>query len=163
MRVSRLKRETYRHIEAELEDYALTRQMIAETRADAVHGAAQRDDLGVRVMSGGPSNMTASRATQLAADRTLQTAETIIDAIERVWSSMDEDCRTVAYVQYCLTVGDWRPPADVCERLAGACRSCGRPQLRRADLVDVTGLPESVYYRYRTAIVLNVARLLGWF
>lgn len=151
----RLKRATYRHIEAEIYAYHDTLKAIDELR-DEIILAGRQEDLGVAVSGGGyVGSQTERRATRLADSILLREMERITGAIRDTYAVAKEEARRVLWVKYGLAIG-WEPPIEICQRVK---------RLNMANvgqMAGVLGIDESTFHRYRTGFVYGIAEKLGW-
>ena len=156
----RLKRATYRHIEAEIYAYYDTLKAIEELRA-AILFASGRQEAYVPVLGDryiGPS-IVERRATKLADSLLLQEMERITKAIRDTYARAKEECRQVVWVKYGLALEGWQPPAHIAVQMEGRNRF-GMPVREMAGILAVD---ESTFHRYRTGFVYGIAEKLGWY
>lgn len=151
----RLKRATYRHIEAEIYAYHDTLKAIDELR-DEIILAGRQEDLGVAVSGGGyVGSQVERRATRLADSILLREMERITGAIRETYAVAKEEGRKVVWVKYGLAIG-WEPPTEI------------RQRVKRLNMANVgqmaggLGIDESTFHRYRTGFVYGIAEKLGW-
>jgi RinA family phage transcriptional activator len=151
----RLKRATYRHIEAEIYAYHDTLKAIDELR-DEIILVGRQEDLGVAVSGGGyVGSQVERRATRLADSILLREMERITGAIRETYAVAKEEARKVVWVKYGLAIG-WEPPAEIRQRVK---------RLNMANvgqMAGVLGIDESTFHRYRTGFVYGIAEKLGW-
>lgn len=156
----KLKRATYRHIEAEIYSYYDTLQAIQEMRADIIFAGKQDAEalgavVGARYAG---TSIVERRATKLADSILLREMERIISAIETVYKRTKEEARRVIWVKYGLAI-DWQPPAG----LKAAMDGQNRFDMRARDMAEILNIDESTFHRYRTGFVYGVAERLGWY
>lgn len=155
----KLKRATYRHIEAELYAYYDTLKAIQEMRTDIIL-AGRPVEYGASV--GGKfagTSIVERRATKLADSVLLREMERITKAIEDTYARAKEECRRVVWVKYGLALEGWEPPAELAERMEGR----NRFDMRAHDMAGILTMDESTFHRYRTGFVYGVAERLGWY
>lgn len=153
----KLKRETYRHIEAEIRDYAETVKRLEELRRDIYLQGRQEADV---VVSGGGygTSQTERRATLLADSVLFAEMGRVTKAIRETWDSVPDEVRVVAWVKYGLAVGDWKPPSGIREMMKGLNRwDLSHPRMAEICLVD-----ERTWYNHRARLINKVAEKLGW-
>lgn len=155
----RLKRATYRHIEAEIYAYYDTLKAIEELRA-AILFASGRQEAYVPVLGDryiGPS-IVERRATKLADSLLLREMERITKAIRDTYARAKEECRRAVWVKYGLALEGWQPPAQLAAQMEGR----NRFDMRARDMAQMLAMDESTFHRYRTGFVYGVAERLGW-
>jgi len=155
--ILKLKRATYRHIEAEIYTYYDTLQAIRELRADIIL-AGRQEAYGTVV--GGiyvGTSVVERRATKLADSVLLKEMERITKAIADTFTRAKEDMRRVVWVKYGLAI-DWQPPAEIVAQMQGR----NRFDMMVWDMAEVLAMDESTFHRYRTGFVYGVAGKLGW-
>lgn len=154
----RLKRATYRHIEAEIYAYHDTLQAIEEFRTDIIL-AGRQEAYGAVVGGRFPgTSIVERRATKLADSILLREMERITKAIADTYARTKDEARRVIWVKYGLAI-DWEPPAELRERMQGR----NRFDMRARDMAEVLNIDESTFHRYRTGFVYGVAERLGWY
>lgn len=156
----KLKRATYRHIEAEIHAYYDTLKTIEELRQDIILACRQEDNYSAVV--GGRyagTSIVERRATKLADSLLLREMERITQAIRDVYARAKEECRRVIWVKYGLALEGWEPPAEIAARLEGR----NRFDMRARDMAGILAMDESTFHRYRTGFVYGVAERLGWY
>lgn len=154
----KLKRATYRHIEAEIYAYNETLQAIRDLRADIIL-AGRQEELGAA--AGGEGYVTSKverRATKLADSLLLREMERITGAIADAYARTKEEARRVIWVKYRLAI-DWQPPVE----LEAAMEGRNRFGMSARDMANVLNVDESTFHRYRTGFVYGVAERLGWY
>ena len=119
----KLKRATYRHVEAEIYDYYKTLQAMDEFRRDIIL-ASGRQEAYSAVVGGryAGTSITERRATKLADSLLLQEMERITKAIRDTYARAKEECRQVVWVKYGLALEGWQPSADLAARMEGRNR-----------------------------------------
>ena len=155
----KLKRATYRHIEAEIYAYQDTLKAIEELRQDIILAGRQENSYAAVV--GGRyagTSIVERRATKLADSLLLREMERITKAIEDTYARAKEEGRRVIWVKYGLAIG-WEPPAELAVRMEGR----NRFDMRARDMAGILAMDESSFHRYRTGFVYGVAEKLGWY
>ncbi len=155
----KLKRATYRHIEAEIHAYYDTMKAIEELRTDIIL-AGRQEPYGT-VIGGryAGTSIVERRATKLADNILLREMERITKAIEDTYARAKEECRRVVWVKYGLALEGWEPPAELAARMEGR----NRFDMRARDMAGILAMDESTFHRYRTGFVYGVAEKLGWY
>ena len=155
----KLKRATYRHIEAEIYAYQDTLKAIDELRQDIIL-AGGRQEAYVAVVGGryAGTSIVEKRATKLADSLLLREMERITQAIRDVYARAKEECRRVVWVKYGLAIG-WEPPAELAARMEGR----NRFDMSVWEMAEILAVDESTFHRYRTGFVYGVAERLGWY
>lgn len=156
----RLKRATYRHIEAEIYSYYDTLQAIEELRKDIILAGGRQEAYGAvasdRYAAG--TSIVERRATKLADSVLLREMERITKAIEDTYARAKEEGRQVVWVKYGLAIG-WEPPAELVARMQGRNRFDMSPD----DMAEVLNVDRATFHRYRSGFVYGVAERLGWY
>ena len=155
----KLKRATYRHIEAEIYAYYDTLKAIQELRTDII--LAGRQEAYGAVVGGkfAGTSIVERRATKLADSVLLREMERITKAIEDTYAQAKEEGRRVVWVKYGLALEGWEPPAELAARMEGR----NRFDMRARDMAGILAMDESTFHRYRTGFVYGVAERLGWY
>ncbi|GAV21594.1 hypothetical protein [Carboxydothermus pertinax] len=154
----KLKRATFRHIEAEIYAYNDTIKAIEELRADIIL-AGRQGELGAAVGGGGYiTSKVERRATKLADSLLLREMERITKAIAEVYAKSKEEVRRVVWVKYGLAI-DWQPPQELAQKL----QNRNRFDLTARDMAEILAVDESTFHRYRTGFVYGIAEKLGWY
>ncbi|AVX31819.1 phage transcriptional activator, RinA family [Carboxydocella thermautotrophica] len=152
----KLKRATYRHIEAEIFAYKETLKAIEELRRDIILAGKQEE---LAVSGGGyVGSIVERRATRLADSILLKEMERITRAITDVYSRTKEEARRVIWVKYGLAI-DWQPPEELVAKMKGR----NRFDMSVREMADMIPIAESTFYAYRTGFVYGVAERLGWY
>jgi len=156
----RLKRATYRHIEAEIYAYYDTLKAMEELRADIILASGQQGAY-VSVVGGryAGTSIVERRATKLADSVLLREMERITKAIEDTFSKAKEEGRRVIWVKYGLALEGWEPPAELVARMEGRNRFDMSPD----DMAEVLAVDRATFHRYRSGFVYGVAERLGWY
>ena len=156
----KLKRTTYRHIEAEIFAYLDTLQAIDELRQDIIWAGKNVEAYGSIV--GGRyagTSTTERRATKLADSVLLREMERITGAIGDTYSWTKEEGRRVVWVKYGLALDGWQPPAELAARMEGRNRFDMSPDY----MAEVLNVDRATFHRYRSGFVYGVAERLGWY
>jgi RinA family phage transcriptional activator len=155
----KMKRATYRHIEAEIYSYYETIQAIKDLRRDIILASGRREAYGAVV--GGRyagTSIVERRATKLADSVLLREMERITRAIEDTYARAKEECRRVVWVKYGLAIG-WEPPAELAVLMQGRNRFDMSPD----HMAEVLNVDRATFHRYRSGFVYGVAERLGWY
>lgn len=155
----RLKRATYRHIEAEIYAYYDTLKAIEELRRDIILASGRQEAYGAVVGGRYAGTSTVEkRATKLADSLLLREMERITRAIEDTYTRAKEEGRQVVWVKYGLAIG-WELPAELAVRMEGR----NRFDLSPDDMAEVLAVDRATFHRYRSGFVYGVAERLGWY
>ncbi len=155
----KLKRATYRHIEAEIYDYYKTLQAIDELRRDIILANDRQEAYGAVVGDRyAGTSIVERRATKLADSVLLREMERITRAIEDTYARTKDEARRVIWVKYDLAI-DWQPPAELVARMEGRNRFDMSPD----DMAEVLNVDRATFHRYRSGFVYGVAERLGWY
>ena len=155
----KLKRATYRHIEAEIYSYYDTLKEIEELRTDII--LAGRQEAYGTVVGGrfAGTSIVERRATKLADSVLLREMERITKAIEDTYARAKEEGRRVIWVKYGLALEGWQPPAELVARMEGRNRLDMSPDA----MAEVLAVDRATFHRYRSGFVYGVAERLGWY
>jgi len=155
----KLKRATYRHIEAEIYAYHDTLKAIEELRADIIL-ASGRQEAYVSVVDGRytGTSIVERKATKLADSLLLREMERITKAIEDTYARTKEEARRVIWVKYGLALEGWEPPAELVARMKGRNRFDMSPD----EMAEVLNVDRATFHRYKSGFVYAVAERLGW-
>ena len=155
----RLKRATYRHIEAEIYAYYDTLKEIEELRAAILFASGRQEAyvpvLGDRYVG---TSIVERRATKLADSLLLREMERITTAIADIYARTKDEARRVIWVKYGLAI-DWEPPAELAARMERKNRFDMSPD----EMADVLNIDRATFHRYRSGFVYGVAERLGWY
>lgn len=155
----KIKRATYRHIEAEIYAYHDTVRAIEEFRRDIIL-VGRQEAIGAVVGDRYPgTSVVERRATKLADSVLLREMERITKAIEDTYARAKEEVRRVVWVKYGLALDGWEPPVELQEKMKGK----NRFDMRARDMAEVLNIDESTFHRYRTGFVYGIAEKLGWY
>ena len=139
MQSTKIKKATFKHIEAELYSYHDTKKEIARLREEIMYDTQQADENigGNRTLEVG--RPTERIATRLLTHKTLRNLEEITEAIESVYNSLEKEQQDIVNMRYWAKPSkDWGYIADMC--------CMGR---RTA-------------FNYRAMIVMTIAEKIGW-
>jgi len=156
----KLKRATYRHVEAEIYDYYKTLQAMDEFRRDIILDSGRQEAYSAVV--GGRyagTSIVERRATELADSVLLKEMKRITRAIEDTYARAKEECRRVVWMKYGLALEGWGPPAELAARMEGRNRFDMSPD----DMAEVLNVDRATFHRYRSGFVYGVAERLGWY
>ena len=155
----KLKRATYRHIEAEIYSYYDTLKAIEELRSDII--LAGRQEAYGAIVGGryAGTSIVERRATKLADSVLLREMERITRAIEDTYARAKEEGRRVIWVKYGLALEDWEPPAELAARMEGRNRFDIGPEA----MAEILSVDRATFHRYRSGFVYGVAERLGWY
>ena len=155
----KLKRATYRHIEAEIYAYYDTLKAIEEMRRDIILAGRNLEAYGAVVGDRyAGTSIVERRATKLADSVLLREMERITRAIEDVYARAKEEGRRVVWVKYGLALDSWQPPAELAARMEGRNRFDMSPD----EMAEVLAVDRATFHRYRSGFVYGVAERLGW-
>ena len=155
----KLKRATYRHIEAEIHAYYDTLKTIKELRRDIILAGCRENSYAAVVGDRyAGTSIVEKRATKLADSLLLREMERITKAIEDTYARAKEEGRRVIWVKYGLAIG-WDPPAELAARMEGR----NRFDMSVREMAEILAVDESTFHRYRTGFVYGVAERLGWY
>jgi len=155
----KIKRATYRHIEAEIYSYYDTLKAIEEFRANIIFAGKKEESYGVT--AGGKyagTSIVERRATKLADSILLREMERITKAIADTYARTKEEARRVIWVKYGLALDGWQPPDNIRAQMEGR----NRFEMSVSEMAEVLNVDESTFHRYKTGFVYGVAEKLGW-
>lgn len=155
----KIKRATYRHIEAEIYAYYETLQAIKDLRRDIILAGRQEAYGAVVGDRYAGTSIVERRATKLADSVLLREMERIIKAVQDTYARAKEEGRRVIWVKYGLALEGWQPPADLVSQMQGR----NRFDMTARDMARILNVDESTFHRYRTGFVYGVAERLGWY
>ena len=153
----KLKRPTFRHIEAEIFAYRETLQAIDELRQDIIHCSRKDDNSGIVNSEYSGTSTVERRATRLADSLLLREMQRITGAIEEAYLTAKEQGRRIIWVKFGLEIM-WEPPVEIAAPMEGV----NRGDLSPNDMAEILKVDESTFHRYRTGFVYGVAERLGW-
>ncbi len=156
----KLKRATYRHIEAEIYSYSDTVKAIEELRWDIMLASGRQEAYGAVVGGRYAGTSTVEkRATKLADSLLLREMGRITKAIQDTYGRAKDEGRRVVWVKYGLALEGWEPPAELAARMEGWNRFDMSPD----DMAEVLAVDRATFHRYRSGFVYGVAERLGWY
>ena len=155
----KMKRATYRHIEAEIYAYHDTMKAIQELRQDIILAGRQEAYGAVVGDRYAGTSIVERRATKLADSILLREMERITGAIADTYARAKEEGRRVVWVKYGLALGGWEPPTEIRVQMEGR----NRFDMTTREMADIVSMAESTFYAYRTGFVYGVAEKLGWY
>jgi len=156
----KIKRATYRHIEAEIYAYHETLKTMEEIRKDIILAGGRHEAYGAIVGDRYPgTSIVEIRATKLADSVLLREMERITRAIRDTYARAKEQARQVVWVKYGLALEGWEPPAELVARMEGRNRFDMSPD----DMAEVLNVDRATFHRYRSGFVYGVAERLGWY
>ncbi|SMB97979.1 phage transcriptional activator, RinA family [Thermanaeromonas toyohensis ToBE] len=153
----KLKRATYRHIEAEIYAYEETVKQIEQLRQDIIL-AGNAEIRPTAVNEGWRSSSVERRATKLADYILLREMERITGAIRDTYIRCKEEARRVIWVKYGLAIL-WEPPDWLQAAMAGKSRFDMRPD----DMAAILNMDRATFYRYKNGFIYGIAERLGWY
>lgn len=142
MILSKLRRGTFKHIEAELYDYHETIKRIKERKEEILFSSSSVDEnKGGANSARVPNSPTERIATMLVMDKRLRELERITEAIETVYHSLDSDRKKLIEIKY------WT-----------------RPQILTWEgIAQELNVSRATVFRWREEIVNTIAEKLGWY
>ena len=155
----KLKRATYRHIEAEIYSYCDTLKAIEELRTDIILAGSQEAYGTVVGDRYAGTSIVERRATKLADSELLKEMKRITRAIEDTYARTKDVARRVIWVKYGLALEGWKPPAELEQRMQGRNRFDMSPD----EMAEVLNVDRATFHRYRSGFVYGVAERLGWY
>ena len=155
----KLKRATYRHIEAEIYAYYDTLQAIEELRRDIILAGKQEAYGAVVGGRYAGTSIVERRATKLADSELLKEMKRITKAIEDTYARTKDVARRVIWVKYGLALEGWEPPAELAVRMERR----NRFDMSVREMAEILAVDDSTFHRYRTGFVYGVAEKLGWY
>ena len=156
----KLKRATYRHIEAEIYSYYDTVKAIEELRKDIILASGRQEAYSAVV--GGKyagTSIVERKATKLADSVLLREMERITKAIADTYARTKDVARQVIWVKYGLALEGWQPPAELAAQMEGR----NRFDMSVPEMAGILAVDESTFHRYRKGFVYGVAKRLGWY
>ncbi|MBC7340839.1 MAG: hypothetical protein H5U02_00030 [Clostridia bacterium] len=153
----KLKRATYRHIEAEIYAYYDTLRQIEELRREIILSGESP----VAVAVGQdlyPESKVERRGTRLADSLLLREMERITRAIADTYARAREEGRKVIWIKYGLAI-DWEPPPEIKVQMEGR----NRFDLTADQMAGIAAMDRATFHRYRSGFVYGIAERLGWY
>jgi hypothetical protein len=154
----KMKRATYRHVEAEIYAYNDTLKAIEELREDII--LAGRQEAYIAVVGGryAGTSIVERRATKLADSVLLREMERITKAIQDTFSRAKEEWPAGGLGE--VRPGNWMgTTGGVAARMEGRNRFDMSPD----DMAEVLNVDRATFHRYRSGFVYGVAERLGWY
>lgn len=137
---TKIKKATFKHIEAELYHYHDTLREIEKLRKELIFANADPDENIGGTRGNLPGKPTERIVTKLAANKRLNQLEEIVGAIERVYERLPDDYKRLIELKY------WT-----------------KPQLLTWDgIADKLHISKRQAMRWRDEIVYSIAKVLGW-
>lgn len=137
---TKIKKATFKHIEAELYHYHDTLREIEKLRKELIFANADPDENIGGTRGNLPGKPTERIVTKLAANKRLNQLEEIVGAIERVYEQLPDDYKRLIELKY------WT-----------------KPQLLTWDgIADKLHISKRQAMRWRDEIVTVIAETLGW-
>lgn len=136
----RVKRDIFRHVEAELYAYPYRKKEIARLREEILHPYKPEDEQNIKNMYNKIGDPTAKKAIALVSHARLHYLERVVDAIEEVYNRLPEPKREFVKVKF------WTQPQRL--TAVGICQKLG--------------ISDRTYSRWRSQIVSDIAEILGW-
>ena len=155
----KMKRATYRHIEAEIYAYHDTMKAIQELRQDIILAGRQEAYGAVVGDRYAGTSIVERRATKLADSILLREMERITGAIADTYARAKEEGRRVVWVKYGLALGGWEPRTEIRAQMEGRNRFDMGPD----ETAEVLNMDRATFHRYRSGFVYGVAERLGWY
>lgn len=135
-----IRRDVFRHVEAELYAYPFRKKEIARLREEILYPHQPEDEQNVKSMGNKIGDPTAKKAIALATHTRLMHLERMVDAIEQVYNRLPEPKRELVKVKY------WTSPQ----------------RLTTIGICETLGISERTFRRWRIQIVGEIAEILGW-
>jgi RinA family phage transcriptional activator len=134
----KLRKATFKHIEAELYAYKDTVKEIEKLRQEIMYGYREQDESGIR--SSAIGRPTEQIATRLVTDKRLRNLEEIVYAIESVLEMLDDTQKELVTLKYLNKNNslNWLGIAEKCN------------------------IHEQTAYKYRRMIIYAIAEKVGW-
>lgn len=137
---NKIKRDVFRHVEAELYAYPFRKKEIARLREEILHPHKPEDEQNIKSMGNKIGDPTAKKAIALAGHAKLLHLERVADAIEEVYNRLPEPKQELIRVKY------WTSPQ----------------RLTTVGICDELGISERTFRRWRVQIITDIAEILGW-
>lgn len=141
MEAVKLKKATFKHVEAELYCYPDTKKEIRRLREQIMNDTQIDENVGAGKNSyRTPSRPTEQIATRLVTNKFIRNLEEVTDAIESVYERLDETQQKLIKMRY------WNGRNGASwERIAIECN-----------------ISERSVYNYRNSIISAIAERIGW-
>lgn len=137
---TKIQKDVFRHVEAELYAYPFRKREIQRLREEILNPHKPEDESNIKDMGNKVGDPTAKKAIKLVSHSKLLHLERTIDAIEEVYNKLPEPKQELIRVKY------WTSPQ----------------RLTTIGICDELGISERTYRRWRTQVVWEVAEILGW-
>lgn len=158
----KLKRATFRHIEAEIYAYWDTLRQIEELRREIILAGESPVAVAVGREIASESKVE-RRATKLADSILLREMERITGAIADTYARAKEEARRVIWVKYGLTI-EWEIPVELADRMREKERQGkSRFDMSPDEMAEVLAVDRATFHRYRSGFVYGIAERLGWY
>lgn len=141
MILGKLRRGTFKHIEAELYDYHETIKRIKERKEEILFSSSVEENKGGANSARVPNSPTERIATMLVMDKRLRELERITEAIETVYQSLDVERKKLIRLKY------WTKPQT----------------LTWEGIALKLNVSRATVFRWREEIVNAIAEKLGWY
>lgn len=141
MILSKLRRGTFKHIEAELYDYHETLKRIKERKEEIMYSSSLDENKGGANSARVPNSPTERIATMLVMDKRLRELERITEAIETVYQSLDTERKKLIRLKY------WTKPQT----------------LTWEGIALKLNVSRATVFRWREEVVNAIAEKLGWY
>lgn len=141
MILSKLRRGTFKHIEAELYDYHETIRRIKERKEEIMYSSSLDENKGGANSARVPNSPTERIATMLVMDKRLRELERITEAIETVYQSLDVERKKLIRLKY------WTKPQT----------------LTWEGIALKLNVSRATVFRWREEVVNAIAEKLGWY
>jgi RinA family phage transcriptional activator len=137
---TKIRRDVFRHVEAELYAYPYRRKEIDRLREEILYPWKPEDEQNVKNMGNKIGDPTAKKAIALTSHAKLVYLEQVVSAIEEVYNRLPEPKREFVRLKY------WTHPQRL--TTVGICQELG--------------ISDRTYSRWRSQIVSDIAEILGW-
>lgn len=141
MAKSKLRKGTFKHIEAELYDYHESLKRIKERKEEIMYSSSLDENKGGANSARVPNSPTERIATMLVMDKRLRELERITEAIETVYQSLDVERKKLIRLKY------WTKPQT----------------LTWEGIALKLNVSRATVFRWREEIVNTIAEKLGWY
>jgi RinA family phage transcriptional activator len=141
---AKIKRDVFRHVEAELYAYPFRKKEITRLREEILYPFDERPE-DVNIVKGKnsvrrPGDPTAKKAIALVSHTRLHHLERVVDAIDEVYARLPDPKREFVRLKY------WTHPQRL--TAVGICQELG--------------ISDRTYSRWRSQIISQIAEILGW-
>jgi len=138
---SKLRKGTFKHIEAELYDYHESLKRIKERKEEIMYSSSLDENKGGVNSARVPNSPTERIATMLVMDKRLRELERITEAIETVYQSLDVERKKLIRLKY------WTKPQT----------------LTWEGIALKLNVSRATVFRWREEVVNAIAEKLGWY